>query len=302
MKPLAIRTIEELERAQEKHPAMVEKLFSRVTILPDLEDYLKHLHDNSIDIKFKVHLRRQKERPLGIHPSSACKKGVCPLKLYWECTGEVPPKRGYDKRMQEIWDTGTMLHDRAQYLLEGTYGEQFEKEVGLSIPKLLVIGHTDGIFVFEIDGVRIVLEIKSIKEGGSYGWEKVQLKPMEDNVRQAHFYMKAENIPFGIVFYVAKNTGEFKEHPIMFNQDTWDDLEKTIKPVVAAVKDGGKIVKAAPSWHCKWCDFQYACTPGRRNSHGKKAFKRKMKTGTRLTSSPPCRHGGICRRTFSRNP
>lgn len=272
-----IWTIDDLEWAQENDPDLVEEKFRLVSIQPDVEDYLRYIHDNSIDIKFVTHMRRKQGRKLGVHPSSACKKGVCHLKLYYECTGKLKPKRGYEQRTQEIWDLGTMMHDRLQYLLGQVYGDQFQKEVPLSIPELLVIGHTDGVFEFVVDGIRIVLEIKSIKEGGSYGWEKVQQKPMEDNVRQAHLYMRAKNTPFAIVFYIAKNTGEFKEHPVVFNQDTWADLEKTIVPVVDAVKEGNRTVKASPGWHCKWCDFQHACAPGRRKSHGRGTSWKKKK-------------------------
>lgn len=274
----SIRTIDELDQALVEDPVSVDQAFARVTIQDDIKDYLRHISEHHIDLKFNVHLRRRKGRSLGVHPSSACKKGVCALKIYYECTGEVAPRTNYDEQMQEIWDLGTMMHDRIQKILENIYGDQFEKEVLLSIPDLKLVGHTDGVFDFEKDGIRIVLEIKSIKEGGSFGWEKVQLKPMADNVRQAHFYMKAKNIPFGIILYIAKNTGEFKEHPVMFDSKVWADLEDTVAPVLDAINNGA-LVKATPGWHCKYCDFAYACKPGRKQTRGKgtAAWKRKAK-------------------------
>lgn len=269
-----IWTIDDLLEADEE---LIEECFKQVTILGDIEDYLKHIHENDIDLKVRTHMRRTKGRALGVHPSSACKKGVCPLKIYYECTGEVKPLRSYDPKMQEIWDLGTMLHDRMQYILEKIYGDQFEKEVQLSIPELLLVGHTDGVFEFSFAGIRIVLELKSIKEGGNFGWEKVQLKPMPDNVRQAHLYMKAKNIPFGIIIYMGKNNGEYKEHPIMFNPKIWKELEGVIIPVVKAVKTKNALVKAVPGWHCRYCDFEYKCQSGRRSSRAKRTTTWKRK-------------------------
>lgn len=275
-----IWTIEDLDRAREDDPELLEEKFLEVTILPDIEDYLRYIHDKSIPLKVQSRMNRTKKRAAGVHPSAASKRDLCPLKIYWDCTQEVEPERPYNQQNQEIWDLGTMMHDRLQTILELVYGPQFEKEVPLSIPELLVVGHTDGVFEFEAAGIRIVLEIKSIKEGGQYGWEKVQLKPMKDNVRQAHMYMKALNIPFGIVFYINKNSGQFKEHPIMFDHKIWDSILSNIEPIVEAVRSGNSLVKAKPSWWCKSCDYYKKCKPGRSKGHGKgsTAWKKKART------------------------
>jgi hypothetical protein len=139
------------------------------------------------------------------------------------------------------------------------YGDRFKDEVKLSDDRLHIKSSTDGIFDF--DRVRIVLEIKSIKEGGNFGWAKVQQAPMEDNVRQAYFYMRLSNTPFAIIFYVCKNNGEFKEHPIIFDPAVWAIIcQTTVEPVVAAAYAGGPMVKATVGWHCKQCSFYRGCS------------------------------------------
>ena len=253
---MQIRTLQELEWAQKNIPSAVQHYLKQVTILPDLEKYLKWLDDHEVTTTVVSQLRRHKLRAAGIHPSSACKKGVCLLKLYYECTHKIAPARQYNQKSQLTWDIGTMLHDMTQAHLKAMYEEQFNFEVPLE--RGHIKSHTDGLFDFV--NYRFVLEIKSIKEGGNYGWEKVQSKPMEDNVRQAHFYMSLADVPFALILYVNKNGSEYKEHAVVFNPATWKDLESSIMaPVELAAYKNGPKVKATSGWHCRWCDFAHSC-------------------------------------------
>jgi len=268
----AIKTIEDLKWAQENRPGLVEQCFSQVTVMKDLEEYLYWLTLSATPTTVVTKLNRWKNRSLGIHPSSACKKSGCLLKLYFECTGEVKPARPYNQQMQQIWDIGTLLHDTMQTHFENMYGDQFRREVPLKDEKLHIRSHTDGIFDFSL--VSFILEMKSIKEGGNYGWEKVQLKPFEDNVRQGMFYMYTANRPFGLVFYMNKNAGLFKEHAFMWDQALWDEMKERFMPVVDAAFNDGTKVEASPGWHCRDCDYYHGCKPG-------KDYKRHAKTSTR---------------------
>lgn len=268
----SIKTIAELDHAKVHNPGLVKELFSQVTILPDLERYLLWLSEEQVPTKVVTMLERYKERSLGIHPSSACKKGVCLLRLYYECTNEIPPMRAYDAEMQRTWDIGTLLHCTYQTHLKAMYGTQFRAEVPLEIPHLRVKSRTDGVFSFT--RLKIVWEAKSIKEGGNFGWEKVQKKPMDDNTRQAHFYMKAEDAPFGIVFYMNKNAGKLMEHPVMFDSELWAELEETIQPATHAAFDGGPKPEGTAGYHCRWCDYNHACPKVRKEKTHAKGIKR----------------------------
>jgi hypothetical protein len=268
----AILTIDDLLWAQENDPELVKECFKQVTIMEDLESYLLWLYNEEVTTEVVTSLNRFKKRGKGIHPSSACKKGVCPLKLYYECTHEIEPRRAYDPEAQKTWDVGTALHDQYQAHFHSMYGDQFDDEVKLTLPKYHVVSRTDGIFTFP--RVRIILEMKSIKEGGNFGWEKIQAKPMDDNVRQSHFYMRASDIPFAIVFYMNKNSGKLKEHPIMFDPAIWADLSNLVGPVADAAFEGGEMVKGTPGWHCRWCDFNYACPAAKKERSHVKGSKR----------------------------
>lgn len=259
----AILTIEDLLWAQENDPALVEKCLAQVTIMEDLERYLQWLDEAEVTTTVVSKLRRNKARGLGIHPSSACKNKVCLLKLYYECTGEITPNRAYNQRDQLTWDIGTLLHDSYQTHLKNMYEEQFKAEVPLVDKDLHIDSRTDGIFFFSM--VKAVLEMKSIKEKGNYGWEKVQKEPMADNVRQAYFYMYVEDAPFAIIFYMNKNAGLVKEHPVMFDPTVWEQIKtETVEPVVAAAFGEGKMVQASPGYGCRWCDFNHRCKAANR--------------------------------------
>lgn len=253
----SIRTIEELDWANENDFGMVQHYLQQVTIDEDLQSYLKYLNDYEVTTKVNTQLKRYGKRSAGIHPSSASKKGGCLLKIYYEVTLELEPCRNYDQKSQLTWDLGTLLHDTLQTHLNTMYGDQFEDEVKLEAPEFKITSQTDGIFSFT--NYRIILEAKSIKEGGNYGWEKVQNSPMVDNVRQAHFYMWLADVPFALIFYMNKNAGEWKEHAITFNWNIWDELmNEVVQPVLVAAT-GGPMVEASPSWHCRWCAFAHSC-------------------------------------------
>jgi len=227
-----------------------------VTVLGDLRKYLRWLDDHEVTTTVTSKLKREKLRAKGIHPSSACKKKACLLKLFYECTYQVKPAKKFDAKSQLTWDIGTMLHDMMQQHFSAMYGEQFQYEVPLQYGHIK--SRTDGIFSF--DHYRFILEMKSIKEGGNFGWEKVQASPMEDNVRQAHFYMWLANIPMALLLYINKNGSEFKEHAVLFNPVLWNEIEQNVlTPVLSAAFEKGPMVPALPGWHCRWCDFAHAC-------------------------------------------
>ena len=258
-----MRTISELVETQETNPAAVEFVRQTVTIEEDFYRWSRWLHDSETTTTVTVSLKRSQGRSLGIHPSSACKKDPCLLKIYYECTGEIEPKRSFDPKMQLVWDTGTLYHEMMQQFIKDMYGDQFESEVSLKDKTLRIKSHTDGIFDFT--DVRVILEMKTIKEGGNFGWAKVQVKPFDDTVRQAHFYMKLADVPFALLLYINKNTSigeptQIKEHAVAFDPYLWDEIEQEVlQPVIAAAYGNGPMVRARPGWNCRMCDFQHAC-------------------------------------------
>jgi hypothetical protein len=245
----------------------LEYWLSQVTIAQDVEKYFYWLSSSETATTVTTHLKRYGRRALGIHPSAACKPGVCLLSLYYGCTGEIEPHRSYCQESQLTWDLGTLLHDTWQTHLKNMYQDQFQSEVYLSDNTRLIKSSTDGIFTF--GNLSFILEMKSIKEGGSFGWDTIQKKPMEGNLRQSHFYMKLANRPFGLILYLNKNKGVFKEHGVAFDPNIWEDIDSNvIRPVVKAVATktppAGK-----PGFDCRSCDYEHSC-PDRQKEQARK--------------------------------
>ena len=250
-----IKTLDDLSTASEKE---IQEAMERASITDALEEYLEWLYQSETKTIVTTELNRRHGRSLGIHPSAACKKGQCLLRLYYDCTAEIEPMRAYDPVAQKTWDTGTLLHDTYQTHFHEMFGDQFRDEVKLKSSELHLKSSTDGIFDFET--VKVILEMKSIKEGGSFGWEKVQSAPMEDNVRQCHFYMALADIPFAIVLYLNKNSGLIKEHVIRFDFGLWEEIvNEVLEPVIQAAYEGGEKPDGKAGYHCRWCDYNHSC-------------------------------------------
>lgn len=237
----------------------VNAVLDDMKLISDLQTYLDWL--NSPDgeaISGEFQLGYQK-RSIGVHPSTISKKGTCPLRVYYEASGELEPKKYIDSKIQLVFDIGTMTHVMLQAFFKDMYQEAFEPEVPLNDKKLMIKSHTDGRFTFP--EFKFLLEIKSIKEGGSYGVDNVRNKPMKDHIRQAHCYMWVDDTPFCNMFYFCKNTSEVIEHPIAFDQKIWKEIEDEVSPVVEAVKNKEPPNPKVGS-QCRDCPFLHGCKWG----------------------------------------
>lgn len=256
-----IFTIDEFRKATEEQKEEALKL---VTIKEDLLSWVAWLNSpagSQIEGTFKLGFH-ENTRKRGLHPSSIAKKGECLYKHYLDLTGEIPAERSITQRMQFIFDIGTIIHAMLQMHLGHMYGDQFQDEIGMVNKKLRLVGHTDGRFLFSL--IRFLLEIKSIKEGGNFGFEKVQDRPFPDNVRQSHCYMFLSDCPFSLLFYFCKNTGEIKEHGVMWDEEIWEGiLKEPIYPVLEAVKEKTP-PPPKPGYLCRErCSYYHGCEYGR---------------------------------------
>lgn len=253
---MAILTLSDLENATDKE---IESVLKEMELASDLATFLSWV--NSPDgeaVKGSFSLGYH-ERSLGIHPSTISKKGTCPLRIYYEITGDVDPKKHFPTNIQLTFDLGTMLHEMLQAFFRDMYEDHFKAEIPLRDKRLMIKSHTDGRFDF--GDLKFLLEIKSIKEGGGYGIDEVRNKPMKDHLRQAHCYMYCDDTPFCNIFYFCKNTSEIIEHPIVFNPKVWAEIEEEIEPVVEAVNAKEPPTPKVGS-HCRDCPFQHGCKWG----------------------------------------
>lgn len=270
---MMIKTIEDLRNATKEE---IEEAKKQVSVLDDLYAYIKWLNSaegGETEVRFKVGWDKHRANAKGLHPSALAKTDPCLLRLYYDVTGDVEPKPKVDVTNYMTFDIGTAAHSLLQTHFLHMYEEQFEEEVWLRDKRILInSSHTDGRFNFQ--DVRFLLEIKTIKEGGSFGWEKIQDRPFPDNVRQVMTYMALDDCPFGLVFYWCKNNSKMKEHVIVFDDEVWEGLKKTaVLPIVGAVERGEAPVANA-GYHCRWCDYLHGCEPGKEQKGAKRNAKR----------------------------
>lgn len=273
---MAILTIDDLKKAT---PKQVEDALAGISILGDLQTYREWLLRNrqQVDIQFSI---GGEDRSLGLHPSSLSKVGGCPLKLQWEITGEVEPIESFSHDMEDTYDIGTAYHKMLQATLHSMYGEQFQSEVKLSIPELMLTGSADGLFTFS--GYRFLLEIKTAKEGDSqYGFNALSKKPLADHVRQVTPYMKGLNVPFALLFYFCKNNSMKIEHVVKYDGVVWEELRAVAEPIIKAVESGVR-VQPKPGFDCQRCQFLHGCDAGKgRNNADEKSSRRWSGKGSR---------------------
>ena len=212
-----------------------------------------------------------------LHPSEIVGKDWCLRASYHLLRGAEPKRSNHPLRMENIFRTGHDIHAKVQdwagqagylYGYWKCVGCQYVTkemllgppsicaqcladtftyaEIGLSIPELMISGHTDGWLKFPDDEDHL-LEIKSIGMGtirysepslvGSGGLEEAFKKisrPFPSHVRQVQVYLEALHVEFGddspdkaLFWYECKANQEVREFVVERNPDLIRDvLEK----------------------------------------------------------------------------
>lgn len=270
---MEIRTIEDFLRAGSKDIDAIKRAFDP---LGDLQKHLAWMNSpngHRIESTYRIGYSGG-ERKGGLHSSAMAKPGRCKLAHYYDVVQEDDATQSVGMEMQLIFDHGTVLHSLFQtyfldiYEHEDGEGNDFVPEVHLQYPELLYSStHGDGIFDFRDSALgysfRVLLEIKSAKEGGTKGIEHAMRKPFVDNVRQTMQYMKFADIPFGYILYYCKNNGKMYGHLITWDQKMWDSIEAEAQVVVDAVHAGTPPEPKIGS-HCSDCQWRKVCPHGKR--------------------------------------
>ena len=163
------------------------------------------------------------------HPSSLHKSAEYLFKAYFEGDNG----RDFEPRILRVFDNGHGVHERLQGYLEKA-GVLLQAEVPVKNEEYEIVGHTDGII--EIDGVKGLLEIKSINQTGFYGL----FEPKPEHVLQLNIYMFCAGIPRGILLYECKNDQELKEFFLKQDSSILDPVLEKIKTVQTWISAGKK--------------------------------------------------------------
>ena len=123
-----------------------------------------------------------------------------------------------------VFDTGHDTHERLQRYLEQS-GVLLQAEVPIENADYEIKGHTDGII--EINGIKGILEIKSINSSGFYSL----YSPKEDHLIQVNVYMFCTGIERAVLLYECKDNQELKEFYVKLDAGILNPILNKIRTV-----------------------------------------------------------------------
>jgi hypothetical protein len=159
------------------------------------------------------------------HPSSLHKSAEELFKIYFEGDSN----QSFPPRVMRIFDNGHDTHERLQRYLSKA-GVLLQAEVPIHNDEYQITGHTDGII--EINGIKGILEIKSINSSGFYSL----YSPKEDHLIQVNIYMFCTGIEKAVLLYECKDNQELKEFYVKLDADILNPVLNKIRTVQQRIK------------------------------------------------------------------
>jgi hypothetical protein len=159
------------------------------------------------------------------HPSSLHKSVKELLKIYFD--GDA--NQTFPTRILRVFDNGHGVHERLQNYLMAT-GILLQAEVPIENSDYEIKGHADGIV--EINGVKGILEIKSMNASGFYSL----YAPKDDHLIQVNIYMFCSGIDRAVLLYECKDSQELKEFYCKQDETVLNPILSKIREVQALIK------------------------------------------------------------------
>lgn len=170
--------------------------------------------------------RPRRERKINcFHPSSL---HLSENELYRHYLGQEDGKTHF-ARVLRIFDNGHAMHRRIQRYLSAI-GVLIEPEVEVKDVEHEIYGYCDGIV--ELQGVKGVLEIKSINQTGFY----CLYEPKPEHLVQLNIYMYCLQIPKGILLYENKDSQHLAEFFVKQDENIVQKTLAKIKAVQQRIK------------------------------------------------------------------
>jgi hypothetical protein len=164
------------------------------------------------------------------HPSSLHKSVEELYRIYFEGDSN----QAFPTRILRVFDNGHAVHERLQRYLTAT-GVLLQAEVPIENADFEIKGHTDGIV--EINGVKGILEIKSINANGFY----TLYAPKDDHLIQVNIYMFCAGIERAVLLYECKDSQQLKEFYFKQDEAVLNPILSKIREVQALIKNSGDI-------------------------------------------------------------
>lgn len=185
-------------------------------IIPYIDKFLSvHPHAGVYEVDDRPYTSTAKSRAeKHFHPSGDCLK--CARLLYYERDESVElAEQAIEPRLQSIFKIGSSLHAMVQAWfaeMDGLDGfpDLVGNEVRIHDKELNVGGYIDSILRMPGEDFETVVEIKTIN---SHQFSMLS-GPKPEHRMQVGCYLMERDSPRGIVLYLNKDTGEFKEFAV----------------------------------------------------------------------------------------
>lgn len=216
---------------------LLAKKRTDLAVTPRYEEYLARTPNILLDDKISEFIVKELTTPQRDRrmTNSASSRGSCLRSQVFVWTG-LPQARKLNSDLHAIFHDGTFRHLRWQaLLLDARILTQVE--VPCRIDSLHVTGTIDGIIGVASSGVSepIGWELKGANDN-NYNWV-LQHGPMEKHLFQIHTYMLATGIRMWSLIYENKNTQEWKEFMVPFDQTVADIVADELLVVNKYVSD-----------------------------------------------------------------
>jgi hypothetical protein len=216
------------------------------------------LNDHVADFVRGELVAKQRKRSATWSSSSL---GYCERKHVYQYLG-APRERGVDTDLAAIFQHGTWTHLKWQAagFMAGWLGQA---EVPCAIPELGYTGTIDGILIPEL---KAGWELKSIN---ARGFQFILAKGVDlKHQRQITGYMLATGLRLWSVVYEEKNTQQWKEHVVEFNEDMAESVLDELTRLNTHVRERelpamqpGCVTKSTSEY--RQCPYRDQCGAGR---------------------------------------
>lgn len=199
-----------------------------------IDSYLAAIYEGDKELDRDIVVRLGAPRHGGVfHASDVSKATVCLRKLalgLYDAPHGIEPRTAQSIR---ILQNGHFTHARLEHTIIDAVraiGGDATNEWKMHPDAKLRSGTADLMVV--IDGWPYVVEIKSIKGTGDYGFEKLGAYPQADHRGQVNQYMGLSGVHAGWILYECKNTQQLKEYFVRFDEEAFRLVERDRVDVV----------------------------------------------------------------------
>lgn len=188
---------------------------------------------------------------------------VCQRHLAYAATiYKSPFTKKYKVAEQANFLAGHLGHAKIQGILTYVYGDDFQAEVPLAMPKHRIVGSCDGVLQYYSKGCknRVGLEIKTTAEKSFKG---LGSRPSQDYMDQITVYMAALELPVLYFIYECRNDLALREYVITWADvsERWEQILKRVKHINEHIENGTKPRRLVNRHVCDVCGFLKDCDP-----------------------------------------